>query len=822
MKLDKKKTELVKQKQLLNYQIEQYLAENVYRFKGDKGDRGDDGQTIKGDKGEKGIDGLHGKTPIKGQDYFTTEDIQELKSLIGKPLEIETEKVLNKVEELEKKAITEIKAVDIARKLETLTGDKRLDASAIKNLSKYISTYILTSKSGGTGGASKFTDLSDVPNSYTGQQGKFVQVKNDETGLQFVDSSSSVAWGAITGDIEDQTDLQDQFDTKQDVLAKADSLTDGYLAKEDFSTFNAKQDALGFVAENTANKDTTTTLGTSDVKYPSQMAVKTYVDTGLSGKQPTGDYATNTDLGNKVDKVSGKGLSTNDLTNTLKENYDKAYNFPVDINRYGFLNRTETTISFDNIDTFTLTSIGANWSYYRTGVRYTITGNKTIQLASPMVDSTEYFIYIDSIDGSLSVSTSSWTLNDTKIPVATVYWDSTLTPKFILSDERHTCLIDRAFHREHHFTDGTEVQSAGTVSGLVANSSTPADKTFGITGTTIFDEDLAFSLATLTDPDGATPTYYILYRTSANTYKWLLSDMPFKYSGATAPYGYIEYDNNGTSTPVSTNNRFVNTYIFVSNSVANNEANPEISTSATRYFIMQGTNFYASALLAQAEKFQAFAGMPVAEGVAIYQLTWSNGGIANTVKGRCQFVSIQNISTNITSSSSTPLTIHNNLAGLDGGTTNEYYHLTSAEYTVVQNTSGTNTGDQDLSTLMPKSGGSFTGAVEFNTEATFDAIVDNGNSGTSKTIDWTTGNKQKITTTGSCTLTFTAPSGVCNLVLEVVHEASATAYTYTYPANVKWAGGTKPTTSNTSGAIDIISFFYDGTNYFGVGSLLFS
>ena len=39
------------------------------------------------------------------------------------------------------------------------------------------------------------------------------------------------------------------------------------------------------------------------------------------------------------------------------------------------------------------------------------------------------------------------------------------------------------------------------------------------------------------------------------------------------------------------------------------------------------------------------------------------------------------------------LTNHNFLNGLQGGTTNEYYHLTSAEKTVVQATSGTNTGD---------------------------------------------------------------------------------------------------------------------------------
>jgi hypothetical protein len=41
--------------------------------------------------------------------------------------------------------------------------------------------------------------------------------------------------------------------------------------------------ALGFTPENTANKSTATALGTSDSLYPSQNAVKTYVDTAISG-----------------------------------------------------------------------------------------------------------------------------------------------------------------------------------------------------------------------------------------------------------------------------------------------------------------------------------------------------------------------------------------------------------------------------------------------------------------------------------------------------------------------------------------------------------
>jgi len=43
--------------------------------------------------------------------------------------------------------------------------------------------------------------------------------------------------------------------------------------------------ALGFTPENVANKNTSTSLGTSNSLYPTQNAVKTYVDTGLSAKQ---------------------------------------------------------------------------------------------------------------------------------------------------------------------------------------------------------------------------------------------------------------------------------------------------------------------------------------------------------------------------------------------------------------------------------------------------------------------------------------------------------------------------------------------------------
>jgi len=400
--------------------------------------------------------------------------------------------------------------------------------------------------------------------------------------------------------------------------------------------------------------------------------------------------------------------------------------FPVDVNRYGFLNRTQTTLSFDGVKTFTL-GAASTWSYYRAGLKHTITGGKTVDIVptgSP-VDGTLYYIYIDSTTGAV-VSGSAWTLNDTKVPVCTIYFDSTMTPNYVMADERHTCQIDRAYHREHHFTEGTTISLPGTITGLTAGSDTPANKTFGISGTRFCDEDLWFNPSAFTDPDGATPAYYNLYRTAASTYKWELSDMPFKYTTSAGPtYGYIEYDLNGTSTQ-SAANRFVNTYVFFSNSVANAEADPEITTSPTRMFIMQGRGSYTTSALAIAERFQASPGMVVAEGVAVYQLTWSTTNRPNSVKGRCQFLSAQQVFGNTISTSISATTAHNSLTGIDGGQTDEYYHMTLAQHTIATQPADTTNsgyltttdwdtfnGKQDALGYTPanKAGDTFTGAI---------------------------------------------------------------------------------------------------------------
>jgi hypothetical protein len=73
------------------------------------------------------------------------------------------------------------------------------------------------------------------------------------------------------------------IDTDPLLAADSDLLVASQKATKAYA--DTKQAALGFTPEDVANKSTSTSLGTSNTLYPSQNAVKSYVDTGLSTKQ---------------------------------------------------------------------------------------------------------------------------------------------------------------------------------------------------------------------------------------------------------------------------------------------------------------------------------------------------------------------------------------------------------------------------------------------------------------------------------------------------------------------------------------------------------
>ena len=103
---------------------------------------------------------------------------------------------------------------------------------------------------------------------------------------------------------------------------------------------------------------------------------------------------------------------------------------------------------------------------------------------------------------------------------------------------------------------------------------------------------------------------------------------------------------------------------------------------------------------------------------------------------------------------------------------------------------------------------------------TFQAEFDNGASGAVPTIDWNVGQKQRITLTANATVSFTDPLGPANLLLKLIQDGSGNR-DITWPGSVLWPGGNAPNLSNPGGSVDIVTFYFDGTNYYGVGSLNF-
>jgi hypothetical protein len=91
-------------------------------------------------------------------------------------------------------------------------------------------------------------------------------------------------------------------------------------------------------------------------------------------------------------------------------------------------------------------------------------------------------------------------------------------------------------------------------------------------------------------------------------------------------------------------------------------------------------------------------------------------------------------------------------------------------------------------------------------------IVDNGNSGTATlTPNAASGSVQKYTLTGNITLSaFGTPLAGQSLTLILVQDGTGSR---TLTSTMKWSGGTK-TLSTAASSIDIVTIYYDGTNYY--------
>ena len=320
-------------------------------------------------------------------------------------------------------------AITINVNLDEILQALKDDLDFTGNADKYIKVnatadgfeFAAVSGGGGTWGSITGT-LSDQTDLQTALDGK-VDENTSITGATKTkityDSKGLVTSGedATTADISDSTDKRYVTDAQQTVitntsgintgdettstiktkLGAASSLQDGYLTSTDWTTFNSKQSALGYTPEDVANKSTTTSLGTSDTLYPSQNAVKSYVDTGLASKQDTLVNQTNIKSINGTSLLGSGDLSVGGVTTI--EGLSGAINLIAGTNVTITDNGTDSitisstaTISDGDKGDITVSASGATWTIDNDAVTTAKIADANVTFAKIENISTSHFL----------------------------------------------------------------------------------------------------------------------------------------------------------------------------------------------------------------------------------------------------------------------------------------------------------------------------------------------------------------------------------------------------------------------------------------------
>jgi len=348
----------------------------------------------------------------------------------------------------------------------------------------------------------------------------------------------------------------------------------------------------------------------------------------------------------------------------------------------GFPNRTDSTVSLDDTTTpgdFTVSISPAITSFYFhiQGRKFTKTTTQSATVNSAATGG--YFVYFDTT-GTLVATTTFWDLEATA-PVAYVYYNSTLQ-RAIIFEERHGNVMSAATHTNLHLTRGTKIESGGVIGSATyaVDTATDAANSWGMSSASIWDEDINTVTEELVEPTVFTPgteNYTILYRSGAGgDWTWETSEVPFLYT--TSSYAeYNEYTGATWQMTTMANNSYGKYFVYVVPAL----------TAAHQIIIVPAQEEFANEAEADAYTFTSLdldPSFPFQEVVGLYEVVIVVKN-SDTNLGKAETVSVKrNIQGKVSILGGTIATIaHNDTTGKQGGTTAEYYHLTSAEHTEV-------------------------------------------------------------------------------------------------------------------------------------------
>ena len=344
-------------------------------------------------------------------------------------------------------------------------------------------------------------------------------------------SAASVDWGNIVGTLSNQTDLKAAFDLKVDkdgtkvlsdnnyttteknklsgieesadvnvvdsvnsktgdVVLDPDDLDDAattnkFVSSAEKSTWNSKEDAIGFTPENVANKATSFQVTPDNTKYPTEKLLKDQLEL-------------------KVDKDGTKVLSDNNYTDEEVSNLAVAAAIPViNKNPTGFSVPKDVIVTYDS-GTTKITLTGTVLAYWRGEVvALLISGWESPALTATYgaPNAGNYYLYYNGT--SFVWSTTEWAFDN--LLIALVYYKADGT--FIFAQRETHGVMPWQSHSVFHDSIGTQKMSGGSLSNYTLDSTTSADRRPDISEALIKDEDLETEILALLSSAKFTQVY---------------------------------------------------------------------------------------------------------------------------------------------------------------------------------------------------------------------------------------------------------------------------------------------------------------------------
>ena len=291
----------------------------------------------------------------------------------------------------------------------------------------------------------------------------------------------------------------------------------------------------------------------------------------------------------------------------------------------GFATREESTTSFSDSGpdrTFTITPVGASFTFYVKGVKFVKTVAETLQIPNLAGN---HFIYYNDAGVLSSTQVASSDLFKENAFVSIVYWNTDTSTHSYFAEERHGLQMDGETHSYLHTVLGAQYLSGLALQGFSVNGngSLAAHAQFTADEGTIRDEDLLLTLPAQTQIP-------VLFRQGTQWRKKAADAFPMIYSGTagyTGASGRLPYNQlisgSWQLTQIS-NNAFVLVHLFGTND------------KETPVVAIQGIAEYGNvtaARLAASSEITSLSGLPFAEFVALGSVVFESSNVyTNTPK----------------------------------------------------------------------------------------------------------------------------------------------------------------------------------------------